>query len=307
MQEHRKNSLCNEIIVCIFAVLLAITASYLSSNNQIEEGLLHSIWISNGLVIISLFFRYFFLLLFQEKLIKHIPYFGILAPILFWLSIIYIPIYITIFCTVIGIIGLVVNSSPPRKRTYSMYYLIIPVLYFIIIGSEAWNMHRTPLPDHYLIKESQTGSDLTCFSAITSMLKTYNICSIGIDGPIGFQYHFGTYYFLASLSSLLNLNSLYINHIIAPLVFLPLALFIMLEILTYFKHMLYSYYSFDFSKLKIRDHIIFVTILTTLTNAPLGLPFVANLSFFTSPFQIDSQLLANLLLGIIIVIISHIS
>jgi len=122
MQEHRKNSLCNEIIVCIFAVLLAITASYLSSNNEIEEGLLHSIWISNGLVIISLFFRYFFQLLFQEKLIKHIPYFGIITPILFWLSIIYIPIYITIVSTLVGIIVFVLNSSPPRKRTYSIYF-----------------------------------------------------------------------------------------------------------------------------------------------------------------------------------------
>ena len=307
MQEHRKNSLCNEIIVCIFAVLLAITASYLSSNNEIEEGLLHSIWISNGLVIISLFFRYFFQLLFQEKLIKHIPYFGIITPILFWLSIIYIPIYITIVSTLVGIIVFVLNSSPPRKRTYSIYYLIIPVLYFIIIGSEAWNMHRTPLPDHYLITESQTGSDLTFFSAITSMLKTHNICSTGIDGPIGFPYHFGTYYFLASLSSLLNLNSLYINHIIAPLIFLPLSLFIILEIFAIFKNILGTYFNIDATELKVRDHIIFAAILTTLTNAPFGLPFVANLSFFTSPFQIDSQLLANLLLGITIVFMSKIS
>ena len=307
MQESRKNSLCNEIITCVFAVLLAIMASYLSANSQIEEGLVHSIWITNGLVIMSLFFRYFFQLLFQEKLIKHVPYFGILAPILFWLSIIYVPIYITVVCTVIGIIGFVINSSNLYKNIFSIYYLIIPFIYFIIIGSEAWNMHRTTLPDHHLVMQSQTGSDITFFSAITSMLKTYDICSIGIDGLIGVPYHYGTYYFLAFLSSVLDLNSLYINSIIAPLIFLPLALFIMLEILTYFKHTLSSYYSFDSSKLKIRDHIIFATILTTLTNAPLGLPFVANLSFFTSPFQIDSQLLANLLLGIIIVIISHIS
>ena len=307
MQENKKKFLSNEIITYVFAVLLAITASYLSVNSQIEEELVNSIWITNGLVMMSLIFRCFFQLLFQEKLIKHIPYFRIIAPILFWLSIIYIPLYITLTCTVIGIIGFVFNPSNSKRRIFSIYYLIIPFLYFIIIGSEAWNMHRTPLPGHYLIIQSQTGSDLTCFSAITSMLKTYNICSIGIDGPIGFQYHFGTYYFFASLSSLLNLNSIYINHIIAPLVFLPLALFIMLEILANFKNILGTYFNIDTTELKIRDHAIFAAILTTLTNAPFGLPFVANLSFFTSPFQIDSQLLANLLLGIIIVIMSKIS
>ena len=307
MQENRKNSLCNEIIVCVFAVLLAIMASYLSANSQIEEGLVHSIWITNGLVIMSLFFRYFFQLLFQEKLIKHVPYFGILAPILFWLSIIYIPIYISVVCTVIGIIGFVINSSNVFKKIFSIYSLIIPLLYFIVIGSEIWNIHRTFLADHYLITQSDTGSDMIFYSAITSMLKTYNICSIGIDGVIEVPYHFGTHYFLAALSSILDLNSVYVNQIIAPLIFLPLSLFIILELFIRFKQLIPKCHNIDSSKLKIRDHVILISILTTLTNAPFGLPFVANLSFFTSPFQIDSQLLGNLLLGIVIIIISRAS
>ena len=304
MHKHHKNSLHNEIIVCIFAILLTITACYLSANSQIEVRLVHSIWITNGLVIMSLFFRYFFQLIISRK-INSIPYFGILAPILFWLSIIYIPIYITLACTVIGIIGFMVNPSNPKIRIFSIYYLIIPLVYFVIIGSEAWNMHRTPLPGHYLIMQSQTGSDMTFYAAITSMLKTYNICSIAIDGLKALPYHFGIHYFLAALSSLLDCNPIYINQIIAPLVFLPLALFIMLEIFTKFKQLILVNQNIYFHELKIRDHIILAAILTTLTNAPFGLPFVANLSFFTSPFQIDSQILGNLLLGIMIVIISQ--
>ena len=58
-------------------------------------------------------------------------------------------------------------------------------------------MHRIPLADHYLISQSQTGSDLSFFSAVTSMLKTYSICSIGIDGLNEFPYHYGTYHVLS--------------------------------------------------------------------------------------------------------------
>ena len=303
MQESGKTILHNEIIVCVFTILLSATASHLAENSSIQKELVSLIWITSGLMIMSLFFRCFFQLIFKGNLTNYVPYFRILTPILFWISIIYIPVYIILFCTIIGIIGFVANPSNSKKKIFSIYYLIIPLVYFVIIGSEVWNMHRTPLPGHYLITESQTGSDMTFYAAITSMLKTYNICSIGIDGLKPMPYHCGTHYFLASLSSLLDCNPLYINQIIAPLVFHPLALFIMLEIFTTFKKRYSSSHNNRFIKLGLRDHLIFASILTTLTNAPFGLPFVANLSFFTSPFQIDSQLLGNLLLGIMIVIL----
>ncbi len=297
-------NLNNEIIVSVFAILLSIMASHFAQNSFIEKGLVGYIWITNGLVIMSLFFRFFFQLLIYKYIIS-LSYFRILAPILFWLLIVYTPIYLVLSCTIIGIIGIFINSSDFKNQVFSVYYFIVPLLYFVIIGSEAWNMHRIFLSDHYLIMQSHTGSDMTFYAAITSMLKTYNICSIGIDGLITVPYHCGTHYFLAALSSLLDCNPLYINQIIAPLVFLPLALFIMLEIFTNFKQIYSSEYNNNFDKLLIRDHLIFASILTTFTNAPFGLPFVANLSFFTSPFQIDSQLLGNLLLGIMIVIISQ--
>ena len=89
---------------------------------------------------------------------------------------------------------------------------------------------------------------------------------------------------------------------ISPLILIPLGLYIILETLAVFKKNLSEFFGVNFRTLRIRDHFILASILTTLTNAPFGLPFVANLSFFTSPFQIDSQLLANLLLGLILVI-----
>ena len=278
----------------------------MTSYNMVEQGLIPKLWITNALVIISLFFRLFFQTIIP-KITNYITYFGILSPILFWLSIIYIPIYIVLLFTIIGIINYYRNSPIDWKKIHSLYYLIIPIIYFIIIGSESWNMHRIILPDQQLIMQSKTGSDMTFYAAITSMLKTYGVCSIGIDGLSEVPYHFGTHLFLASLSSLLDLNSLYINQIIAPLIFLPLSLFIILELFIKFKQLILVNQNIHFHELKIRDHIILAAILTTLTNAPFGLPFVANLNFFTSPFQIDSQLLGNLLLGIVIIIISRAS
>lgn len=300
-QKQNKISVNNEIIVSIFAVLLTIISTYFTYNNQLEKNLNLSLWITNGLVLLSLFF-YYFIECSIKKFTNYIPCLKIIAPFIFWALLIYLPIFIVLSFCLFALITLYTRKSFSYQRLFSKSNIYISILYFVVIGSEVWNMHRIPLPDHYLITQSQTGNDLSFFSAVTSMLKTYNLCSIGIDGLNEFPYHYGTYYLFSKVSIILNLNSLYINHIIAPLILLPIALYVILETLAIFKKYLSEFFGLFSITLRIRDHIILASILTTLTNAPFGLPFVANLSFFTSPFQIDSQLLANLFIGLILLI-----
>ena len=303
---HKRNSLSlnNEFITSYFAVFLFFTSLYLTFDNIVEKNLILSLFITIGLVLLSLYFHTLI-----ENLIprftSYISYLKIISPFLFWLLVLYLPIIIVLSFCIVSIITLYTRNSFSTRELLSYHRIFIPLLYFIIIGSEAWNMHRTPLPDHYFITQSQTGSDLTFFSALTSMLKTYNICSIGIDGLNEFPYHYGTYHIFAKISNILNLNPLYINHLIAPLILLPTALYLILETVTIFKKYLSECFGLVNINLRIRDHIILASILTTLTNAPFGLPFVANLSFFTSPFQIDSQLIANFILIILLVLITE--
>ena len=290
-----------EIIASIFSLLLATTASFLVRHNQIEKDLILPIWKATSLVIISFGFR-FSLELITNK--YNISYLTICSPILFWILSLIIPIYILVIITVVGLTGFLKSNKIDLSNTSPIKYLTLSLLYFIIIGSETWNMHRHPLPDHYLITQSGTGS-VTFYAAITSMIKTYNICSTGIDGITSFPYHYGTYYFLSKISYLLDLNSLYVNHIIAPIIFLPVSLFFMTAFLQFCKKTITSFIGTSYQSLSYGDHLIFIAVLATLTNAPFGLPFVSNLSFFTSPFQIDSQLLGNIFLGIILILITH--
>ena len=280
-----------EIIASIFSLLLATTASFLVRHNQIEKDLILPIWKATSLVIISFGFR-FSLELITNK--YNISYLTICSPILFWILSLIIPIYILVIITVVGLTGFLKSNKIALTNTSPIKYLTLSLLYFIIIGSETWNMHRHPLPDHYLITQSGTGSDVTFYAAITSMIKTYNICSTGIDGITSFPYHYGTYYFLSKISYLLDLNSLYVNHIIAPIIFLPVSLFFMTAFLQFCKKTITSFIGTSYQSLSYGDHLIFIAVLATLTNAPFGLPFVSNLSFFSSPFQIDSQLLGNI-------------
>tara|TARA_B100001093_G_C26858391_1_gene1028591 strand:+ start:712 stop:2748 length:2037 start_codon:yes stop_codon:yes gene_type:complete len=293
-----------ELIVSVFSILLSATASYLVRYNEIEESLLVSIWIICFLVIISLAFRLFLQLAIPTSE-ESIPNLKLISPILFWLLLIILPVYLLILLTFLGIINFANKNSFHINFKQSLKHIYIPVLYFIVIGSETWNMHRNPLAEYNLIMHAGTGSDVTFFSAITSMLKTYNSCSIGIDGLNSFPYHYGTYFFLSNISEILDLNCIHVNHIIAPIIFLPISLFIMLVLVNYFRKLILSNFNISFSNMRQFDHLIFIAILATLTNAPFGLPFVSNLSFFASPFQIDSQLLANLLFGVMIIVMSH--
>lgn len=291
-----------ELIVTIFTLLLATTASFLVRHNQVEQELLLHIWKATSLVIISLGFRFSLELITIKCKISHLRIF---SPILFWILSVIIPVYILVLITAVGLTGFLKRKKTNWRINNPLKYLTLSLLYFIIIGSETWNMHRHPLPDHYLITQSGTGSDLTFYAAITSMIKTHNICSTGIDGITGFPYHYGTYYFLSKISSLLDLNSLYVNHIIAPIIFLPVSLFFMTAFLQFCKKTITSFIGTSYQSLSYGDHLIFIAVLATLTNAPFGLPFVSNLSFFTSPFQIDSQLLGNIFLGIILILITY--
>ena len=305
MQKSNSLLLNNEFIASLFAVLLTLLSLYLTYNSLVENNLILSLLISNGLVLLSLNFRFFIKYAFP-RFSSFTPCLNIISPFLFWLLLLYLPIIIILSFYFVSIITLYIRKSFSTRGLLSYQCIYIPLLYFIIIGSEAWNMHRTPLPGHYFITQSQTGSDLTFFSALTSMLKTYNLCSIGIDGLNEFPYHYGTYHILSKISNILNLNSLYINHLIAPLILLPTALYLILETVTIFKKYLSDCFGLVNLEFRIRDHIILASILTTLTNAPFGLPFVANLSFFTSPFQIDSQLIANFILIIFLALITDI-
>ena len=291
-----------ELIVTIFTLLIATTASFLVRHNQVEQELLLHIWKATSLVIISLGFRFSLELITIKCKISHLRIF---SPILFWILSVIIPVYILVLITAVGLTVFLKRKKINLRINNPLKYLTLSLLYFIIIGSETWNMHRHPLPDHYLITQTGTGSDLTFYAAITSMIKTHNICSTGIDGITGFPYHYGTYYFLSKISSLLDLNSLYVNHIIAPIIFLPVSLFFMIVFLQFCKKIITSFLRTSYQSLSYGDHLIFIAVLATLTNAPFGLPFVSNLSFFTSPFQIDSQLLGNIFVGIILILITY--
>ena len=54
------------------------------------------------------------------------------------------------------------------------------------------------------------------------MFKTHNIPSIGIDGVIYINYHFGSHIFFASLSSLLNSNTIIFYSMMIPIIVIPL-------------------------------------------------------------------------------------
>ena len=294
------NKLRNEYIVFLFALFLTLTITILVYEYNIVINLIRSIWITFSLVISSFIFRFFIQLIFKDIGI-YFPYYKLVCPIIFWLLSLIIPINILIIFSITGAINYVRRYGLKFYKINILNIFFFSLLYFLIIGSESWNMHRNPLPCNFLITQSGTGSDVTFFSSITSMIKIHNSCSIGIDGLQSFPYHYGTYLFLANLSSILKLNPLHINNIISPLILLPLSLHIMLEFLNIIKSQISTVKSYI--SLTFFDHLIFAALLTTLTNAPFGLPFVANLSFFTSPFQIDSQLLGNIFCLLILVLL----
>ena len=297
-----ENNLRKELIVILFSLFLTISVTFIVKECKIEKKLIQCCWITFSLLISSLFFRFFLEFLIREIAI-FFPYYKLISPIIFWLLLFVVPSYLLIAISIIGILIYIFKNKFLFERDVLLKIFFLSLLYFIIIGSESWNLHRNALPGNFLVSQSGTGKDVTFFSSITSMLKVHNLCSIGIDGVISFPYHYGTYLFLANISYILDLNSIYINNVITPLILLPLALFVMLEVLSIIKILIYQNILNKKCNLTFFDHIIFSALLTTLTNAPFGLPFVANLSFFTSPFQIDSQLLGNIFLLVILVLL----
>ena len=174
--------------------MLSISATILVSSNQLIDDIIISIWKTSFLLILSLWFHLIFCFspIYSEK---YIFYLKTTSPVLFWLLTICIPIYILVVISLFFIFINIHRKYDTFKFKFSINQFLIPLLYFIIIGSEAWNMHRHPLPLNYLITQSATGSDLTFYSAISSVLKSYNTCSIGVDGLANFPYHYGTYFF----------------------------------------------------------------------------------------------------------------
>jgi len=73
-----------------------------------------------------------------------------------------------------------------------------------------------------LIPSSDVNIDALFHSAVSQMIKTYDISTTGLNGTPSLHYHFGSHWFFAQLSKLLNLNALTFYQVGYPIIFLPL-------------------------------------------------------------------------------------
>ena len=93
-----QNSISNELIASIFALILTVTSTYFVYDNQVEKDLVLTLWITYALVLLSLFFHYFILDTFKN-LKNYNTCLKLISPFVFWISIIYLPIIIVLsFC-----------------------------------------------------------------------------------------------------------------------------------------------------------------------------------------------------------------
>ena len=93
-----QNSISNELIASVFALILTVTSTFFVYDNQVEKDLVLTLWITYGLVLLSLFFHYFILHTFKN-LKNYNTCLKLISPFVFWISIIYLPVIIILsFC-----------------------------------------------------------------------------------------------------------------------------------------------------------------------------------------------------------------
>jgi hypothetical protein len=133
-----------------------------------------------------------------------------------------------------------------------VYYILFFILSFYI-GSVIWmNGWQGPLFLEQLSLMNLTNVDVLFHSAVIGVIKTHSYPSTGIDGIPYLPYHWGSHWFLANLSNLLNQNGLFISNLGFPVIIIPL----------YLKSIFYGVFSLrKYKKMDLNINLVFLLVL----------------------------------------------
>ncbi len=134
--------------------------------------------------------------------------------------------FLGLFCltgaasAVITVFGFV-RGAPVRTTIWFLGFCSIFSLW--CIGSAYGSHYQSPLWVEAL-SVGRTHLDELLFTAVTNVIKTYQIPSTGLDGVPMLRYHWGSFWLFAQLSKLLQMNVAKFMNLAVPIVFIPLAL-----------------------------------------------------------------------------------
>lgn len=109
-------------------------------------------------------------------------------------------------------------------RTADLLYIILFILFSMGVGSLVWcAKYQNPLFFENIIL-GIAHRDTLLYSAVSNLIKTYGVPSIGVDGLKYFHYHWGSSWMFAYLSGLINVSTIKFYNLCYPIIFIPFLL-----------------------------------------------------------------------------------
>ncbi len=112
----------------------------------------------------------------------------------------------------------------------SLVFMLCAGFFGTWVAGAVWGSgYQNPLYEEALAGGYYLCKDILVVSSMTSMLRTFNFPSIGVDGLAYCWYHWGAYWFFAQLSDLLRIGSVKFGQLGFPVIFIPFLLSRFLE------------------------------------------------------------------------------
>lgn len=129
-------------------------------------------------------------------------------------------IYLLLLVSFILFILFLLNYFSFFKKN-EIWYIILFILFSIGVGSLIWGAkYQNPLFFENIIL-GLAHRDTLLYSAVSNLIKTYGMPSIGVDGLKYFHYHWGSSWMFAYLSELMNVNTIKFYNLCYPVIFIP--------------------------------------------------------------------------------------
>ena len=110
-------------------------------------------------------------------------------------------------------------------RWQNLIFLILGIVAGIFLASHFWSKgYQFPLFEEGVALSTVGHRDTFFHTAISGMLKTYNVSSMGIDGLVPLSYHYGSHWIFAQIAGLLGTSSIQFYQLGYPVIFLPFLL-----------------------------------------------------------------------------------
>lgn len=96
----------------------------------------------------------------------------------------------------------------------------------VLFSGMVWGIgHLNPLLEEGIIVAATGHRDVFFHATIAGIFQTYNTPSMGIDGLVSLNYHYGSHWLFAHFASLLDISTLQFYQLGYPIIFLPTMLY----------------------------------------------------------------------------------